>query len=201
MIMFRIVFTVSLNRFKFYAEIHPSRTTRADGKGGRVQMNVFEYLFIHGQRLANKDMLRPINKQRYSKSRQDVIEESKRKKIDEMNANALDNVVANRRKLHQRGLGLFHKLVVEERRVTCNCENFRRYGKCEDSELLGFICLEEIGYPKQNHAIDFNACKEGYSKLSPKILEKVLDLVGSENVCIHPPQQDPSSVAQDLNIA
>ena len=71
-------------------------------------------------------MLRPINKLKYaSKSRDDGAENSKTNQIPELKNNmAEEDKIANKRKIYQRGLGLFNKLVVGEAEVTCTCENF-----------------------------------------------------------------------------
>ena len=168
--------------------------------GQHVPLDICEYLFVHAQRLDDKSMLRPINKLRYaSKSRSDVGENKKSKGVEELEESESDeNDVRRKRKLFQRGLGLFHRLVVDENSVTCTCENFRRFGKCEDSELLGFVFLGEKGHPTQNDAVDFNACKDGYGELSSRLRNKVLNLVDVGNLAINPPQQDPTRVQQLL---
>ena len=81
--------------------------------------------------------------------------------------------------------------------VTCTCENFRRFGRCKDSELMAFICLGKDGVPSDSNAVDFNACKEGYDVVSGRLREKVLNLVDPGRVCVKAPQQDPSKVLQE----
>jgi len=179
--------------------MHPSIITRIDEEGEKVAMDVCEYLFVHGQRMQNKTMLRPINKLKYgSNSRDDRAEGDTSKKRKDHSKHAEDEEDERRkRKLFQRGLGLFNKLVVAETGVTCTCENYGRFGNCLDSELFGFMCLEDKGYPTQLHAVHFNAPKEGYPTLSKKLARKVLDLVDTGEVSINPPPQDPYEVLHE----
>ena len=179
--------------------MHPSKITRTEN-GAKVMMDVTEYLFVHSQRLPEKEMLRPINTHKYSsKTRDDVGEKSKKKETENHRSDECDNDADPRaeRKLYQRALGLFNKLVVNGKTVTCTCENFRRFGKCEDSELIAFVALGEKGFPTQKDVIDFNACKDGYSEISLRITNKLLDLVDAGTVCIPAPPQDPAVALQD----
>ena len=184
------------------SELHPSNITRTRN-GKRVELDVCEYLFIHAQRLPCKSMLRPINKLKYaSKSRDHGTEKTSAKLTKELTDEvAEDQGAHDNRNLYQRGLGLFNKVVVKDDNVTCTCENYRRFGKCEHSELMGLVCLGEKGYPTDKHAIDFNACKEGFGVLSSRLRDKILNLVGTRSdvqVKVHPPAQDPSSsIIQD----
>ena len=82
--------------------------------------------------------------------------------------------------------------------VTCTCENFRRFAKCEDSELLGFICLGELGRPTAKSVVDFNDCNEGFDTVSKRLRKKVLNLVDAGAVHVAAPSQDPFKVLQDL---
>ena len=62
---------------------------------------------------------------------------------------------------------------------------------------MAFVCLGKKGYPGNQCAVDFNACKEGFDVLSLQLTEKVLNLVGTGNdVCIHPPARDPSKIEE-----
>ena len=102
------------------------------------------------------------------------------------------------RRLFQRGLGLFNTLVVGNDKVTCTCENFRRFGNCEESELFGLICLGEKGYPPP--IVDFVQWADGYAKMSDRLRTKVLNLVDAAvgiNVIITAPSEDPSKVLQE----
>jgi len=182
--------------------MHPDITTRKDENGNEIRLDVFEYLFRHAQRLSQKTLLRPINTHRYcTRTRHAVGENSKEKNAKELadNERTAENDLQRERKLFQRDLGLFNKLVVGDKGVVCTCENFRRFGMCEDSELVGFICLGEAGYPTQKHAVDFNSSKDGYPNISSKLREKVLNLVHTESTGdIHaPPPKDPSTFLQD----
>ena len=174
-----------------------------------MPMDIFEYLFIHSQRLPDRDLLRkPINKKKYtSRSKHATIETVRDNHTNDLTAEEDEDGDPRRdRKLYQRELGLFHKLVVraaegDKSTVTCTCENFRRYGKCEDSELMGFICLEgKSGQPTDDNAVDFNDCKEGYDVVSKRLRAKVLSLVDAKCVCIQAPPKDPSEVLQDAPI-
>lgn len=179
--------------------MHPSVITRTKN-GVQVQMDISEYLFVHAQRLENTEMLRPVNQLKYKrKSRSGVGETNKLSRMKQLREKdgCDEDDALGRRKLYQRGLGLFNKLVVNEHGVTCSCENFRRFGMCEDSELLGFVCLGERGQPTQETAIDFNRCKEGFPTLSSRLQKKLLDLVDAGNVSVQAPPQDPSKVRQD----
>ena len=179
--------------------MHPAKNTRIEN-GVSVRMDIFEYLFVHAQRLPDKDFLRPINKHKYSsRSRHATGENNKQKQTKELSADSPNCGDPRRqRKLFQRGLGLFNKLVVSDDEVTCSCENFRRFGKCEDSELLGFICLGEKGYPS-SAMVDFNDWKEGYPVVSSRLRKKVLNLMDAKGMIVHvaAPSQDPSKLLQD----
>ena len=88
--------------------IHPSKTTRIRD-GVTEQMDIFEYLFVHAQRLPDKRLLRPINKHKYtSRSRHDTVENTKQSRMDELKEEEgiEENVRQGKRKLFQRGLGL-----------------------------------------------------------------------------------------------
>ena len=178
--------------------MHPNKITRKEN-GVPVRLDVFEYLFRHAQRLPDKQFLRPINKHKYSsRSRHGVGETQNEKEINQMTL--LDDADSDlhQQKLYQRALGLFNKIVVQDDEVTCSCENFCRFEKCEDSELFAFICLGESGYPKQHHAINFHACKDGYPQISSRLREKVLDLVGAGEADVDAPPQDPAKSLQEL---
>ena len=117
---------------------------------------------------------------------------------DEEEENSADNDRC-KRKLYQCALGLFHTIIVTENAVTCTCENFRRFGRYEDSKLMIFICLGELGQPTEhdNHAVDFSDIKEGYPVISKRLREKVLKLVEHGKTTVDAPAQDPSSFLQD----
>ena len=173
-------------------DLHPSKITRIEN-GAQVQMNVCEYLYIHAQTLTWKGFLRPINKLKYgTKSRDDRGESDRANQIED-----LKQVVSNtqnQRNLYQRGLGLFNTLTVNEERVRCTCENYRKFGKCEESELFAFIFLGKKGYPTQDHAVNFNSSAEGYPKLSAQLKQKIMNLVEvSDDLSIGAPSQDPCS--------
>ena len=177
--------------------MHPLKTTRIHQSGEQTQIDIREYLFVHAQRLENKTQLRPINTMRYpSRSRKGTGETQKAQQIKELRESEIgDNDDQAWKNLYQRGLGLFNKLVVYKNKVTCTCENFHRFGKCEDSELMHLVCFGEG--PMENTAIDFDGCKEGFSKISKRLGEKLLDLVDTGNVRVNPPPQDPTETSQD----
>ncbi len=194
--------------FSFYqwphillSDIHPDKVTRVEENGNVIQMSIFEYLFIHGQRFQDRKVLRPINTHRYSRSKQE--KEEKDQASDRENLRLKDIGEKNKKmKLYQRALGTFNRIVVKNGTVTCNCENFRRFGKCEDSELVGFIALGKGGYPKSTD-VDFNDCKLGFEHLSKELRKKVCALVGNTKdvaVRIPAPVKDPFYSLQQLRI-
>ena len=179
--------------------IHPQKVTRKVNNT-EVPLDIFEYLFVHAQRLPEKNMLRPINKHRYStKSRNDRGETIRERRTSELEGEEENNRMnddRHKRKLYQRALGLFNRVEVTQEQVTCTCENFHRFGRCEDSELIGFICLGELGYPSTEEVVDFNEVKEGYSVVSDRLRNKVMNLVDVDKISVSPPPKDPSRILQ-----
>lgn len=176
--------------------MHPFQTMRIDEKGNMIQMDVFEYLFKHAQRLPEKKLLSPINSFRYVAT----VEMGKNNHINELMEE--ENGEKENRKLFQRGLGLFNTLVVRgggttNPTVTCTCENFSRFGTCQDSDLIGFICLGREGEPAVDKAVDFIDCQDGYDVASERLRQKVLDLVDSGSVTVQAPPKDPYQVMQN----
>ena len=82
-------------------------------------------------------------------------------------------------------------------KVTCTCENFRRFGNCQDKELFGFICLGKEGEPAVDDAVDFIDCQDGYDVAAKRLRQKVLDLVDSGSVRVQAPPKDPCKVMQN----
>ena len=132
-----------------------------------------------------------------SHSRASTAESNKAKHIQELRDEMEGDDAQAKKKLYQRGLGLFHKLVVGETKVLCTCENYCRFGKCQDSKLLSFICNSEKGHLDQKHAINCIESREGFCVLAQRLLTKVLNLVETGTVDIEAPPQDPSKVVQD----
>ena len=147
---------------------------------------------------SDKDLVRPINTHKYSTNtkndRGERIKQKRTKELRDENEGS-DNP---RRHLFQRGLGLFNTLKVGNDEVICSCENFHRFGKCEESELFGFICLGKKGYPP--HIGDFITYADGYVKMADRLRKKVLNLVDADagnNVIITAPSKNPSKVLQE----
>ena len=105
--------------------------------------------------------------------------------------------------LYQRSLGMFRRIEVLNGKVTCNCENFRRFGICDDSKLMGLICLGSNGYPTDTRGVSFQIKQQGYEKIAKKRRDELLskleditdDMIEKE---ISPLLYDPMEVVCDV---
>lgn len=60
------------------------------------------------------------------------------------------------------------------------------------------VCLGKKGYPTDQHAVDFNTCKEGFDILSLCLRDMILNLADTGNdVQVCPPVQDLSKIQQE----
>ena len=178
-----------------------------DKNGNQRQMSIYEYLFIHAHRLHHKKLLRRINSHR--REEKSVIKKNTNKKKSEFNM--IEKAVTEHKedeqtydgsnnkphelpknKMFQRALGLFTRLEVTDKGVLCNCENFSRFGTCEDSKLIAFICLGKIGWPKDDANVNFSSTKGSYDDAAKKLRMKILGHVHNiENHSNLPPKIDP----------
>ena len=184
-------------------DTHPHRITRLDDTGSRVAMSIFEYLFVHAQRMSDKKDLRKINTNKWAKSKGEINETRKKEQTDELKKSAMKEESNSSMKLYQRGLGLFNKLVVTNGQVSCNCQNFRRFGRCEDSELIGFICLGKDGYPSDASVVDCIGCRTGYGAITKMLHEKMFTLVerqkdADDRMVLSAPRRDPTRFLQEV---
>ena len=82
--------------------------------------------------------------------------------------------------------------------MTYNCDNFRRFCKCEDSESVGLICLGSDRYPTIKTVADFNASRVSFDNQSERLREELFSLIDEQKAStetgVGAPEQDPSNV-------
>ena len=168
-------------------------------RNGQIEaMSLPEYLHIHSQRECSLNHLTKLNGRpgRYHESLK--VEIKQIKEIEHRDSNK-----KKKRMLYQRSLGMFRRIEVSNGKVTCNCENFRRFGICDDSKLIGLICLGSNGYPTETSEVSYQIKQQGYDNIAKKRREELLskleeitdDMIEKE---ISPPLYDPMEIVCDV---
>ena len=168
-------------------------------RNGNIEaMSLPEYFHIHSQRECSLNHLTKLNgwPGRYHESLQVEIRQIKEIKHRDSNKK-------EKRMLYQRSLGMFRRIEVLNGKVTCNCENFRRFRICDDSKLMGLICLGSNDYPTDIRGVSFQIKQQGYENIAKKRRDELLskleditdDMIEKE---ISPPLYDPMEVVCDV---
>ena len=77
-------------------------------------MLIFEYLFVHAQRLTDKKLVRKINTHHWSKSKISTNDKTQKEQTDDLREASIEDELNKSMKLYQKGLGIFNKLVVRD---------------------------------------------------------------------------------------
>ena len=77
-------------------------------------MLIFEYLFVHAQRLTDKKLVRKINTHHWAKSKISTDIKTQKAHVDDFRAASTEDELNKSMKLYQKGLGIFNKLVVRD---------------------------------------------------------------------------------------
>ena len=77
-------------------------------------MFIFEYIFVHAQRLKDKKLVRKINTHHWAKSKISTNNKTQKEQTDDLRAASIEGELKKSMKLYQKGLGIFNKLVVRD---------------------------------------------------------------------------------------
>ena len=77
-------------------------------------MLIFEYLFVHAQRLTDKKLVRKINTHHWAKSKISTNDKTQKEQTDDLREASIEDELNKSMKLYQKGLGIFNKLVVRD---------------------------------------------------------------------------------------
>ena len=103
-----------------------------------------------------------------------------------------------KRTMYQRGLGLFIRIEISKDRISCNDENFMRWGECFFTRFFKFLCFGERGWPENKLEMNFDSTNVGFEAMQTNLKNVMTCFFKNrpsldKNWC-EPPAQDPKIV-------
>lgn len=102
------------------------------------------------------------------------------------------------RTMYQRGLGLFIRIEISNEGITCNDENFMRWGECFFTRFFKFLCLGEAGWPDNPSEMNYVKANVGFEELQINLKKAMATFVSDrptlDKKWCCPPAQDPMMV-------
>ena len=133
-------------------------------------MSIFSYLKVHAQR-ENLNNMRPVNKTRYNRSPESKF----MTKLSR--CTVLDSYHKVASPKQRTGLGYFYRVTINDGKICCNCEHFRRFALCFHVEFFKVVC----GLSNPNPIMQNWTTKEGIKEIRTCIISKLNKCVLSES--------------------